>query len=83
MSKDIHDQISAFIDGELSDSESEFLVRRLNHDQEARRKVSHYSVIGAAIRGDLVTDQPDSLSRRVNAALDGQPVNASENPSES
>ncbi len=64
-------QISAFADGELARDESEFLVRRLSRDADARRKTVRYAAIGAALRGELIGPDPDVLRRRISAALEG------------
>ena len=71
MSEQIQDQISAFMDDELSAEECAFLVRRLERDAQSRDKVLRYSVIGAALRGELPNPDPDVLRKRVRAALDG------------
>ena len=64
-------QISAFADGELARDESEFLVRRLSRDADARCKTVRYATIGAALRGELIGPDPDVLRRRINASLEG------------
>jgi negative regulator of sigma E activity len=64
-------QVSAFADDELSRDECEFLVRRLSRDAEARRQLLRYSMIGAAMRGELLGPDPDVLRRRISAALEG------------
>ncbi len=64
-------QISAFADGELTRDESEFLVRRLSRDADARCKIVRYATIGAALRGELIGPDPDVLRRRISAALEG------------
>ena len=71
MSEQIQDQISAFTDDELSAEECAFLVRRLERDPKTRDRVLRYSVIGAALRGELPNPDPDVLRRRVRAELDG------------
>jgi len=71
MTESTQDQISAFVDGELSADETEFLLRRLSHDDEARRHLNSYLAIGAAIRGDLIGDRAVALTGPVAAALDG------------
>lgn len=71
MSEQIHDQVSAFVDDELSAEECAFLVRRLERDPEARNKVARYSVIGAALRGELLQPDPAALQNRVNESLSG------------
>ena len=71
MSEQIQDQISAFTDDELSAEECTFLVRRLERDAGSRDKALRYSIIGAALRGELPDPDPDVLRKRVRAALDG------------
>jgi hypothetical protein len=71
MTESTQDQISAFIDGELSADETEFLLRRLGHDSGARRHLRSYLAIGAAVRGDLIADRAVDLSGSVAQALDG------------
>ncbi|HEX7081898.1 MAG TPA: sigma-E factor negative regulatory protein [Gammaproteobacteria bacterium] len=74
MSEQIHDQVSAFVDDELSPEESAFLVRRLERDPESRNKLVRYSLIGSALRGDLIAPDPEALRRRVHEALSGTPL---------
>lgn len=71
MSEQIQDQMSAFTDDELSPEECAFLVRRLERDPGTRDRVLRYSIIGAALRGELPNPDPDVLRRRVRAELDG------------
>jgi|SRR5690606_5745754 len=74
MSEQIHDQVSAFIDDELSAEESAFLVRRFERDPESRNKLVRYSLIGSALRGELLQPNPDMLRKRVHDALHGAPT---------
>jgi negative regulator of sigma E activity len=71
MTGHIQDQISAFIDDELSAEECAFFVRRLERDPEVRNQMIRYVTAGAAIRGELLRPEPDVLRRRLQAALDG------------
>jgi negative regulator of sigma E activity len=73
MSEQIHDQVSAFIDDELSAEECAFLVRRFERDPESRNKLVRYSLIGSALRGELLQPDPDMLRRRIQDALNGSP----------
>jgi len=73
MSEQIHDQVSAFIDDELSAEECAFLVRRFERDPASRSKFVRYSLIGSALRGELLQPDPDMLRRRVRDALNGSP----------
>ncbi len=71
MTEQINDQISAFIDDELSAEESALLVRRFERDPNARGQALRYSMIGAALRGELLEPHPSVLQRRIAAALSG------------
>lgn len=67
MSEHIDEQISEFIDDELSVDQCEFFVRRLQRDREARARYLRYQLIGAAVRGEHLA---------INAALAGQAAGA-------
>ena len=71
MTDQIHDQISAFIDNELSADESALLVRRFERDTEARARAMRYTLIGASLRGELLEPHPSVLRQRISAALSG------------
>jgi len=62
-------QISAFVDGELPDNESELLLRRLSQDAELRQLVAHYLAIGRGIRRDFELPHMDQLRGRIAEAL--------------
>ena len=51
MNDAIKTQISAFVDGELPDNESEMLLRRLSQDLELRQQAAEYFAIGRAMQG--------------------------------
>jgi anti-sigma factor RsiW len=62
-------QISAFIDGELPENESELLLRRLSQDAALRQQVSRYLEIGRLMRQDREIPGIDQLRGRIAAAL--------------
>ena len=74
MTDRIHDQISAFIDNELSEDESALLVRRFERDPEARARAMRYTLIGASLRGELLEPHPSVLRQRIAAALSGNVI---------
>lgn len=80
MTEQISDQISAFIDDELSDEESAFLVRRFERDADARNRAARYTMIGAALRDELVGSDHSVLRRRVAVALTGAAPSAQQRP---
>jgi len=71
MTDQINDQISAFIDNELTADESALLVRRFEKDTEARARAMRYTLIGASLRGELLEPHPSVLRQRIAAALSG------------
>ncbi len=79
MTEQINDQISAFIDDELSEEESTLLVRRFERDANARAQALRYTMIGATLRGEVLEPHSSALRRRIAAALDGV-VPATERP---
>jgi negative regulator of sigma E activity len=83
MTDQINDQISAFIDNELSADESALLVRRFDRDSEARARALRYTLIGASLRGELLEPHPSVLRQRVAAALSGGVAPSPSRPRES
>ena len=69
-------QISAFVDGELPDNESELLLRRLSQDAAMRQQVAEYLEIGRLLRRDRDVPGADRLRGRIASALgdEFQPV---------
>ena len=62
-------QISAFVDGELPENESELLLRRLSQDAVLRQQVSQYLEIGRLMRNDREIPGMDNLRGRISAVL--------------
>lgn len=71
MKDQVKDQISAFLDDELSGDESAFLVRRLESSAETHRTMIRYALIGTALRGELMQPDPNVLRRRLAARFEG------------
>lgn len=67
-------QISAFVDGELPDNESQLLLRRLSQDAVMRQQVAEYLEIGRLMRKDREVPGMDGLRRRIAAELGQEPV---------
>ena len=63
-------QLSAFVDGELSDAESELLIRRIGRDPELRELVAEYHAIGRIMRAEPEPAGMDALLGRVRAGID-------------
>ncbi len=77
MNDTIRMQISAFVDGELPENESELLLRRLSQDGEFRQVVENYFEIGRYIRRDAEVPNMAQLRGRIAEAL-GEEVHVSE-----
>jgi negative regulator of sigma E activity len=67
-------QISAFVDGELPENESELLLRRLSQDIALRQQVAQYLEIGRLIRREPGVPGMKELRDRIAAALGEEPV---------
>lgn len=80
MSEQIREQISAFLDGELPNSETELLLKRLTRDAELRESFGRYALIGEAMRGRGMVRLSRGFASRVNRAIDGEPAPAVSNP---
>ncbi len=73
MSEQIREQVSAFLDGELPNSETELLLKRLTRDAELRESFGRYALIGESLRGDSSARLSQGFTARVNRAIDGGP----------
>ena len=76
MSEQIREQVSAFLDGELPNSETELLLKRLSRDGELRESFGRYALIGEALRGTSPLLMAKGFAGRVNFAIDGEPLPA-------
>jgi sigma-E factor negative regulatory protein RseA len=72
MSEQIREQVSAFLDGELPNSETELLLKRLTRDGELRESFGRYSLIGESLRGASGAYLTKGFAERVNRAIDGE-----------
>jgi len=74
MSEQIREQVSAFLDGELPNSETELLLKRLTRDPELRESFGRYALIGESVRGGTHARLSQGFPGRVNRAIDGEPL---------
>jgi negative regulator of sigma E activity len=70
VNRNIEEQLSAFLDGELSSDELQLLVRRLERNDEYRATLSRYAGIGGMLRNDGSSLLADQLRRNVMSALE-------------
>lgn len=80
MNEAIKMQLSAFVDGELPESEEELLLRRLGQDPELRQQVAEYLAIGRAMRGESGPRGLDRMRERIAAEIDDKPIAGDEQP---
>src|ERR1700736_189101 len=74
MSEQIREQVSAFLDGELPNSETELLLKRLTRDADLRESFGRYALIGESLRGGSSARLSHGFTLRVNRAIDGEPA---------
>jgi sigma-E factor negative regulatory protein RseA len=73
MSDAIYEQLSAFLDGELSAAESELLLKRIERDPALKEQLERYVLAGEAMRATHVEARPSrDFSTRVARAIDGE-----------
>ena len=73
-------QLSAFVDDELSDNETDLLVRRLGQDRELRQQVAEYLAIGRIMRGQPQIAGSERLRERIIAELGDGPAEEPQTP---
>lgn len=74
MSDKLNEQISALVDGELSQVEEALFVRRLVDDRNLQGALARYQLISDAMRGILPQQVDTGFSQRVREVLDADPV---------
>ena len=74
MNEAIKMQISAFVDGELPDSEADLLLRRMSQDAELRRVAADYLDLGRVMRNESSVRNVERLRERIAAAIDDKVV---------
>ncbi len=71
MSEQIREQISAFLDGELPEAESELLLKRLSRDAELREVFGRYALMAEVVRtpegGPLARSFVAGIHQRLDA----------------
>ena len=69
VTRNIEEQLSAFLDGQLPEEELQLLVRRLERDPEYRATLARYATIGSVLRRDPVQVTGDDLRQRLMIAM--------------
>jgi sigma-E factor negative regulatory protein RseA len=76
MTEAIREQLSAFVDGELSPVEAELLLKRVERDPALRAALDRYLLLGAGIRSETTGSPSRDFAARVTGALDREQRNA-------
>lgn len=76
MTDQIREQVSALLDGELSQDEMGLLIRRMERDPELRGSFGRYSLIGEALRAPGGEVASPGFAGRVAAAIETPAVAA-------
>jgi negative regulator of sigma E activity len=79
MNDPVCEQLSAWMDGELSPEEAKFLERRLQHDETLQALYARMQVMSACMKGQQVRPMPRSLCENIKAQLASEPSPLSEN----
>jgi negative regulator of sigma E activity len=74
VTRNIEEQLSAFLDGELQNEELQLLVRRLERDDAYRATLVRYSLIGNILRKDSVQASAAEFRLGIMAAIDEEPA---------
>ena len=72
VTRNIEEQLSAFLDGELPDEELQLLVRRLEREESFRATLVRYSLLGNILRNDPVQASSEPFRARVMAAISSE-----------
>ena len=73
MTKEIREQISAFVDNELNDAEAELLIRRLGADASLRAEAASLIRVSQRMRNER-SAADDEFASRVFAAIHDEPT---------
>ncbi len=73
----LRESLSALIDGELSTTESAFLIKRMTHDAELNAQWQRFQGIGEVLRGQAQVLESDSFSARVLSKIAADSADAS------
>lgn len=77
MNREIHEQLSALMDGELGRDETRFLVRRVESDGELTQRWTRYHVVRQAVRRQPIFALRTDFARSVMAGIEHDEVTVS------
>lgn len=74
MSDSVKEQLSAYLDGELSRDEVALLARRVGRNAEIGASLGRYALISESLKGDRPAAASAGFAANVMAALDAEPT---------
>lgn len=74
MSDSVKEQLSAYLDGELSREEVALLAKRVGRDGELGASLGRYALISESLKGDRPVAASAGFAANVMAALDAEPA---------
>jgi len=74
MKENLHEQLSALVDDELTDAEQNLLTRQIGRDRELHQRLLRYQLISDAMQRHLPERVDPAFSRRVHDALRSEPA---------
>ena len=74
------EQLSAYMDGELSEEEARFLLRRLEHDAELRAAWTRMQLASNCLRSQPWRPMDEAFAGRVAASLADAPEKLNSDP---
>jgi negative regulator of sigma E activity len=69
VTRNIEEQLSAFLDGELPEAELQMLIRRLGKDENYRATLGRYTLIGSILRDEPAFASVDAIRRGVMSRI--------------
>jgi sigma-E factor negative regulatory protein RseA len=74
MTDKLNEQVSALLDNELSDHESDAVLTKISQDLDLRQRWERYHMIGDVMRGETLNLHAGDISERVKKELDSEPA---------
>lgn len=70
----IREQLCAWMDGELPESEARFLERRLANDADLRRQYERWQLASSCLKGQAFRPMPAGFGQTIAASLEASPA---------
>ena len=74
MTDKLSEQVSALLDNELSDHESDSVLSKISQDRDLQQSWERYHMIGDVMRGETLNLRAGEISERVKKEIDSEPA---------